>query len=671
MQERSIVIHGHFYQPPREDPWLDEVEREPSALPAHDWNERIEQECYRPVAAARVPGAGGRIARILNLYEWISFNFGPTLLEWLEEAAPDTYAAILAADRASAARLGHGNAIAMPYHHAILPLSSRREKVTEVRWGIADFARRFGRAPAGMWLPETAVDEETLDVLAQEGIAFTVLAPYQVTPLPPGGAPGLVQTSSGRRIAVFPYDGNIAHDVAFGPLVRDAEAWVARLLATPDPAAPPSLVSLATDGETYGHHHRFGEMALARTIEAVRGLPGFSVENYASYLARHPATHEVRLLAPSAWSCSHGVERWRSDCGCKGAAHEPTSQAWRAPLRRAMAGLTTAAHAVFDREAPALFSDPHAALDGYGATIGAAPEGVAAYVERHARPGLPPALRVRAAELLELERGALRSLTSCAWFFDDIGGLEPLQVFRYAAWAVGLAGAEGPAMEAALLEELGRAVSNVRTLGTGREIYLAKARPYLPAHVRVAAGLVAARLIAPGAATNRAWRIDGPDHAVTLTHRRTGRQHQLGVEVEVSTLDLLARVTAPELEAPALLVLDELPERQRSAIHAELRTETLDRLLPPADLAALQRGAEVRSLVRAALLTRVRALATDRTATARQAVMDLLRILEGLGQSVPFDVQTAFYQVWRSAPPDDLELVGLARRMGFDTTASA
>jgi len=232
------------------------VEREPSATPAHDWNERIEQECYRPVAAARVPGAGGRIARILNLYEWVSFNFGPTLLEWLEDAAPDTYAAILAADRASAARVGHGNAIAMPYHHAILPLSSRREKVTEVRWGIADFERRFGRAPAGMWLPETAVDEETLDVLAQAGIRFTILAPTQVDPVPPAGRPALVRTLGGRSITVFVYDGAISHDVAFGPLVRDGVAWGTRMLERHADAAGPVLVSAATDGETFGHHRK-------------------------------------------------------------------------------------------------------------------------------------------------------------------------------------------------------------------------------------------------------------------------------------------------------------------------------------------------------------------------------------------------------------------------------
>lgn len=208
---RSVVIHGHFYQPPREDPWLDEVEAEPSAAPFHDWNQRIERECYRAVVAARIPGTEGRIARIVNALEWISFNFGPTLLEWLQREAPDTYAAILEADARSAARLGFGNAIAMPYHHAILPLSSRRDKITEVRWGIADFRRRFGREPIGMWLPETAVDHETLEVLAVEGIRFTILAPHQVARPPAAGWPGRYR-AGGSEIAVFVYDGTLSHE---------------------------------------------------------------------------------------------------------------------------------------------------------------------------------------------------------------------------------------------------------------------------------------------------------------------------------------------------------------------------------------------------------------------------------------------------------------------------
>src|SRR5688500_10667043 len=227
---RSVVIHGHFYQPPRENPWLEEIEREASAAPHHDWNARIEQECYRTVVAARVLAPDGRISHIVNTLEYISFNFGPTLLEWMEHAAPDTYARVLAADRKSIARLGHGNAIAQPYHHAILPLSSRRDKLTEVRWGIADFRRRFGREPEGMWLPEAAVDTETLEVLAAEGIRFTVLGPTQVRAAPAHGLPGRVLLPSGASIAVFVYDGPLSHDIAFGAVLQDSSRWLERLL---------------------------------------------------------------------------------------------------------------------------------------------------------------------------------------------------------------------------------------------------------------------------------------------------------------------------------------------------------------------------------------------------------------------------------------------------------
>jgi hypothetical protein len=660
---RSIVIHGHFYQPPREDPWLDEVEPEPGAAPFHDWNARIEQECYRAVAAARIPGAGGRIARIENTYAWISFNFGPTLLEWLEGAAPDTYRAILEADRASLARLGHGNALAMPYHHEILPLASRREKITEVRWGIADFRRRFGREPEGMWLPETAVDEETLDVLARAGIRFTILAPTQVLAPPPRGLPGLVQTAGGRSIAVLVYDGPVSHDVAFGVLVRDAVAWSSRMLAFGPQGEAPELVTVATDGETYGHHHAFGEMALARTIERLRETPGVRVENGASFLARTPAVHPVKLVAPSSWSCAHGVERWRSDCGCRAAPDQPTNQRWRTPLREAMAWLTAECHALVDREGAALLADPAGALAGYGAVIGAGADAIRRYGLEATRPGADP---VRATELLELERGALRSLTSCAWFFDDISGIEALQVLRYAAWAIALAGPEAERLEEGFTRRLSQAESNVRTLGTGRDIYLHRAKPHLPPPVRIAGALAAARALAPSAADSPGWTIAGPDAELVLTNRRTGRGYSCQVEVAARDLDLTVVVRAALLAAPVTLDLDDLPDRQRTAIGRVLRGRVLERLLLAEESAALARGQPLRPLLRQALVRHVRELSTDRTEEARQDVVDLLRLLEEGGQAVPFEAQTLFYAVWHGEAQGDPGMVELAGRMGFD-----
>lgn len=668
---RSIIIHGHYYQPPREDPWLEEVEAEPTARPYHDWNERIEQDCYRAVAAARIPGPSGRIARLLNLYEWTSFNFGPTLLEWLEEAAPDTYASILAGDRASATRLGHGNALAMPYHHLILPLCSRREKETEVRWGLLDFERRFGRRAEGMWLPETAVDEETLDVLGSAGVPFTVVAPHQVASPPPAGLPGWVRTSSRRSIALFVYDGVVSHGVAFGPLVRDATAWLERLLLNGGGSVPSELVTVATDGETYGHHHPFAEMALARVVEGLRGESGVKLENFASFLERRGTHHEVTLVSPSSWSCTHGVERWRSDCGCRIAPERPWNQAWRAPLRRALAGLAEACHAIFDREAAGLFLDPPRALADYGRAIGAGTAVARAYADDAARPGLDATARVRARELLELERGALRSLTSCAWFHDDLGGIEVMQVLRYAAWVVARSGEGAAAIEAALLKELDQAVSNDPRIGTGRDIYLHLARPAGGRESRIAAGLAAARLLAPEAASCEAWEIEGPDAALSLINRRTGRRIGYSIAVESENLAFHADVRTPDASSSTRLMLADLPERQRTAVAARLRRRALPSLLSPEELDQLDHGTGVKSVVRHALVRRVRALRADATDGEYRDMAELLEILEQLGQTTPFEVQSLFYRVWQEGGQRNEGLKALAGRMGFEVAAES
>jgi len=478
---RSVVIHGHFYQPPREDPWLNQIAAEPSAAPYHDWNQRIERESYRAVVAARVYAPDGRIAQIVNTLVSISFNFGATLLEWLEREAPETYAAVLEADRASRARhAGHGNAIAMPYHHVILPLGSRRDKVTEVRWGIADFRRRFGRDPEGMWLPETAVDPETLDVLAAEGIAFTILAPHQVEHAPPDGSAGRYRTPGGRSIALFVYDGAISHDVAFGPLLKDAVAWAKRLLSAGKSGTERRLVAVATDGETYGHHHKFGEVALAWVLRELERRRDVRVENFAAFLARHRAEQDVKLVAPTSWSCAHGVERWRADCGCRMAPERPTQQRWRTPLREALDWLAGELHARFEREGGALFQDPWAARDAYGTVVGGAAAGIAQFVAQRLRPGADRSGERRAPELLELERNALRMFTSCGWFFDDIAGIETIQILRYAARAIDLAGADAARLEAGVLERLARAQSNAPAEGTGRDVYVNHVKRRVP-----------------------------------------------------------------------------------------------------------------------------------------------------------------------------------------------
>jgi alpha-amylase/alpha-mannosidase (GH57 family) len=442
-----IVMHGHFYQPPRENPWTGLVDVEPTAAPDHDWNARVLRECYRPlVSVESVPA-----------YEYLNFDFGPTLLDWLEREARDVYAAVQRADRASAKRVGHGNALATPYHHVILPLCTRRDKATEVRWGIADFKRRFGRDPEGFWLPETAVDLETLDVLAAEGIAFTVLAPHQIARPPANGRAARVTLNEGRSIAVFAYDGAASHDVAFGPMLRDPDRWTGALKSTPQG----SIKAIAVDGETFGHHHKGAERTLGIVLQRLRQADDIELTNFAAALARYPAVETVDLVAPTSWSCSHGIERWRSACGCRSAPEQQMQQDWRAPLRAAVDWLAAKVHAIYEREGAQLPGGPWTFRDAAGGT---AP----------VRDG-PDAER-----LVEMERGVLRAMTSCGWFFDDIAGIEGRQVLRYAAHAISLAGAESARLEAGFIEKLGDAHSNDPAAGTAADMFRDAAQPTAP-----------------------------------------------------------------------------------------------------------------------------------------------------------------------------------------------
>jgi hypothetical protein len=696
--ERSIVIHGHFYQPPRENPWLEVVEAEPTAAPAHDWNERIERECYRAVVAARVLGAEGRIARLVNTLEYISFNFGATLLEWMERRAPDTYAKILAADRASVARLGFGNAIAQPYHHAILPLSTRRDKVTEVRWGIVDFRRRFGRSPQGMWLPETAVDDETLDVLATEGIQFTILAPHQVANPSPDGSPLRYTTSHKHTIALCIYDGPISNGIAFAGLLNSGDDWIATMLATPDAARPPKLVSAATDGETYGHHHKFGEMALARLVTDLSERRGVRVENFASYLSRHPAVTPAKLVENTSWSCAHGIERWRSNCGCR--VKEGTNQEWRAPLRKAIDALGVALWDIFEREGSRVFRDPAATRDAFGAVVGAGMDAIdqfiateLAAVGRSEEPRVAgrdpvPASPIAPATpgpftphaLLDLTRHALRIFSSCAWFFDDIGGVEPLLTMQQVARAFELAGDARPSLELSFLETIATARSNDPSLGTGRDLFLSRAAPRVPPVARLAGSVAAARSLAPDdlRALDTGPVIDATirDGWVDVTERRIRREHQFGATV-VSLDGSNARVSIRERDArgdggesaPLTLRLEELTEPQRDAIRAVMRHTLLTRVFSTEELAHFATdGTDVRNAVASELLAAVREIGDHPTVDARSRLIALLDLTEALGGHLTFDVQTAFYERWIAAPATKPWIdtwTMLARRFGF------
>ncbi|HJU75288.1 MAG TPA: DUF3536 domain-containing protein [Gemmatimonadaceae bacterium] len=667
---QSVVIHGHFYQPPREDPWLDEIEAEASAAPYHDWNERIERECYRAVVAAHLKGPDTRIVGIVNTLEWISFNFGATLLAWLETQARGTYDAILEADRSSVRRLGFGNAIAQPYHHIILPLASRRDKRTEVLWGIADFKRRFGRDPLGMWLPETAVDSETLDVLAECGIKFTVLAPHQVETPPPNGLPGVYRAANGQTVALFLYDGDLSHGVAFGGLLHNAVQWAARMLRPVSrETAASRLASIATDGETYGHHHKFAEMALARVITDLNARSGVVVENFASFLARNPATDAVKLVEPTSWSCAHGVERWRSNCGCRVNGNEFPSQEWRTPLRGGLDVLAAGLNKQFELEGRQYFADPWEARDRYGEAL-SSPE-PSQVIDSLLAPHSSLQEAVRAKELLEVQHDALRMYSSCAWFFDDIGGLEPRQVMRYAAHAIELAAAEDVdarrELEDALLAYLVKAKSNDADVGNGALVYESVRHP-VGAEIRTTAAVAVAQTLGldAAAAAPRSYDVAINGSTVQLHLLRTGRKTTFRAEASLADpVNVSARVSRDESANFELVHINDFPERARRLIRTKLRHQLMLETLTADELTAIANGdATLRDLASRALVRAILAIVTDGAAAFRRAhaVLDLLEQTE---TSVPFDAQTVFWRVRDSIAADSEQLASLGARLGF------
>jgi alpha-amylase/alpha-mannosidase (GH57 family) len=519
MTERYLCIHGHFYQPPRQNPWLEELEAEESAAPFHDWNERITAECYAPNAAARIVDGEGRLLEIHNTYAYINFNFGPSLLAWLEKADPTTYQQIIAADHLSrTSRDGHGNAMAQAYNHLIMPLANRRDKVTQVVWGIHDFQTRFERAPEGMWLPETAVDLETLEILAEHGMRFTVLAPTQAKRVRMPGDKAWTDTSggridpsrpyrcllpSGREIALFFYDGPIAKAIAFDGVLARGEMLIERVMGGfHDGRNHTQLVHVATDGETYGHHHRFGEMALAYALSTIARKKSATLTNYGQYLERFPPDHVVEIAENTSWSCAHGVERWRSDCGCQTGGEPGWHQRWRKPLRQALDWLRDRLAHLFEDKGGTLFSDPWAARDGYISVIlDRSHASVERFFQQHARRRLSDAEVVQAVKLLEMQRHALLMYTSCAWFFAEISGLETVQMLAYAARAIQLAReVAGQELEPGFLERLAEAPSNLPQLTeNGREVYLKRVRPMVATLRTAIADYAISALIEPEA----------------------------------------------------------------------------------------------------------------------------------------------------------------------------
>ncbi|MBW3578130.1 MAG: DUF3536 domain-containing protein [Actinobacteria bacterium] len=507
---RYVCVHGHFYQPPRENPWLGSIEAQDSAYPYHDWNERITAECYATNAASRVLDDTGRIAHVINNYGRISFNVGPTLLAWMARAAPDIHQAIVDADHDSQKRFsGHGSALAQAYNHVIMPLANPRDRRTQVSWGVADFRHRFGRDPEGMWLPETAVDLDTLEALAEHGIRFTILAPHQVRRVRRIGERSFadvtadeVDTSvayrvalpSGGRLAVFVYDGPISRAVAFEGLLSDGRLLAGRLVGAFRDHGGPQLVHIATDGESYGHHHRHGDMALAFALHQLQAAPDVELTNYGEFLERYPPRHELQIAGDTSWSCTHGVERWRSDCGCGGDGRPAWDQGWRAPLREALDWLRDEVNGHFERRAGLTLADPWAARDAYiRVVLDRSAAGV--FLDDHAHRPLNDQERSQAWKLLELQRHAMLMYTSCGWFFDDLARIETIQVLQYAGRAIELAGEVlGIDLEGGFLDRLAHARSNDPAEGDGRDVYDRHVRPAMVGPAKVAVNHVVSSL---------------------------------------------------------------------------------------------------------------------------------------------------------------------------------
>jgi len=586
--DARVILHGHFYQPPRENPWTEAVPVESGAAPYHDWNERITAEAYRPNTAARVLDAAGRIQAIVNNFEFLSFDVGPTLFAWLERHHPEIAGRILAADHASvAAQGGHGNAIAQAYNHAILPLCNARDRRTQIQWGLREFKHRFRRPAAGMWLPETAVDAATVEALIDAGVRFTVLSPYQARRIRPLAGGDWVDVDGGkvdarrpyrirsarpspeggeRSLDVFFYDGPISRAVSFEHLLRDSDDLAARLALAVQPADPgPQAIAVAVDGETFGHHEPFGDMCIAAFATLKARARGLRFTNFAAFLSACPPAHEVELQPGpdgegTAWSCTHGVGRWRRDCGCAIGSPAGWNQAWRAPLRSALDTLRDASARIFEARGARLFHDPWAARDEAVDLVLRPDDATLAegFFARHLRVAADHATRVEARTLLEAQRHAMAMYTSCGWFFDDLGGIEPIQNLRYAARVAQLLQTlTSEDLEARLRADLGAARSNVDG-ASGTSLFDLRVRPDVHTPLRTAATFAFLRFLDAGPAERMLHGLAVRESEAESTHvegararrghlwlrdRRTGAEHEcsyLVVEAAPRTHDCYA-----------------------------------------------------------------------------------------------------------------------------------
>ena len=489
---KYLCIHGHFYQPPRENAWLEAIEQQDSASPFHDWNERICAQCYSPNALARLLDGQQNLIALTNNYSRISFNFGPTLLSWMEKKEPEVYQAILEADKLSQARFGgHGSAIAQAYNHLILPLANARDKETQIKWGIVDFTKRFGRAPEALWLAETACDTPTLCALADAGMKYVILAPGQCARVRKIGSEKWQEVGAavdpkrayrcnlpdGKSIVLFFYDGPISQGIAFADTLSSGEKFASRLLSTYHEGDEAQLMHIATDGETYGHHQKFADMALAYCLKKVEETPDVELTVYGEFLEKHPPVYEAQIVENSSWSCCHGVERWRADCGCN-SGRAGWNQKWRGPLRAALDFVRDELIKTFDTLGREYFKDPWAARNDYiDLMMDRGLDAQHCFFLKHATEKAWND-RSGALMLLEMQKNALFMYTSCGWFFDEISGIETVQIMQYAARALELNKLlTGNDLEPSFVEKLALAPSNIKELKNGAHVYERYVKP--------------------------------------------------------------------------------------------------------------------------------------------------------------------------------------------------
>jgi len=491
--KKYLTIHGHFYQPPRENPWIEEIEIQDSAHPDHDWNEKISKQCYGPNGASRIVDDLNSIIEISNNYQYMSFNFGPTLLSWLEVHMPEAYQNILSADEKSLQLYdGHGCAIAQVYNHMIMPLANQNDKYTQIIWGLKDFQKRFKRNSEGIWLAETAVDAQTLEALIDCGVKYTILSPHQAKCINRIGENSWQDVSWGsidpsrayryfvegtnkqKYIDLFFYDGSISKSVAFDNLLRDGIKFAHRLNdGFVKERNRDQLINIATDGESYGHHTKFGDMALSYLLRVGANNLGFTITNYGEFLEKYPPVYEVDIKPVSAWSCAHGVGRWMEDCGCSTGAQAGWNQRWRKPLRQALDYLRDELIKVCSTQGTKYYKDFWEARNNYiDVILDRSPENINLFFKENAKKQLGTQEKVKAIKLMEIQRFAQLMYTSCGWFFADISGIETTQIMKYAYRAMELAQEFSKInYEKTFLSILQKAKSNIAEFGNGKDIF--------------------------------------------------------------------------------------------------------------------------------------------------------------------------------------------------------